>query len=114
MTIIEVEFLFPAFTYRATSFSAYSINLFFKSFKVNFVPYFPANGDVLTLIETPINGGSILIDGITFSGNPYSITVFVTLQFGNPAIETMSPAKALSSYRWESPVILVILVTLPF
>jgi hypothetical protein len=67
--------LLPAFTSRATSFSAYSINLFFKSFNVNFVPYFPEKGEVLTFIDTPINGGSIFIDCITFSGNPYSIAV---------------------------------------
>jgi hypothetical protein len=65
-TITEVEFLLPAFTYNATSFSAYSSNLVFMSFNVNLVPYLPANGEVLTLIDTPINGGSILIDGITF------------------------------------------------
>ena len=64
--MIEVEFLFPAFTSRATSFYASSSNRDFKSFKVNLVPSLPANGEVLTLIETPINGGSILIEGITF------------------------------------------------
>lgn len=72
---MEVEFLFPAFTSRATSFSAYSNNLLLRSFKVNFVPYFPAKGEVFTFIETPINGGSILIEGITFYGKPYSIAV---------------------------------------
>lgn len=74
-TKIEVEFLFPAITSRATSFSDSSTNRVFKSFSVIFVPYFPAKGEVLTLIETPISGGSIFIDGITFSGNLYSIAV---------------------------------------
>lgn len=49
-------------------------------------------------METPISGGSIFIEGITFSGNPYSIAVYVTLQLGKPAIDTISPAKALSNY----------------
>lgn len=71
LTKIEVEFLPPISISRATSFSAYSINRFFKSLRVSFVPYLPANGDVLTLIETPISGGSTLMQGITFSGNPY-------------------------------------------
>jgi hypothetical protein len=58
--------LAPALTKRATSFSASSLNLVFKSFKVNLVPYLPANGEVLTLTETPIKGWSIFKHGITF------------------------------------------------
>lgn len=77
------------------------------------MPSFPAKGDVLTLMETPIKGGSTLMDGITFYGNPYSIAVWVTLQLGNPATDTISPAKARSNYIYDNPVIFVIFVTLP-
>lgn len=96
---MEVEFLFPVNISRATSFYASYSNLFFISANVNFVPSFPAKGDVLTLSETPINGGSILIEGMTFSGNPSYTAVYVTLQLGKPAIETISPAKALSNSK---------------
>jgi hypothetical protein len=54
--MIEFELLPPAFTNRATSFYAYYLNLTFKSLRVSLVPYFPANGDVLTFIVTPIKG----------------------------------------------------------
>lgn len=47
LTNTEVAF-FPVLTSSATSFSAYSKNLLFSSFKVIFVPYFPENGEVLT------------------------------------------------------------------
>lgn len=113
LTMTEVEVLFPGLTSKATSFSDSSISLFLISFNVILVPSFPAKGEVLTLIDTPIRGGSTLIEGITFYGKPYSTAVWVTLQLGNPAIETISPAKARSSYKNESPVIFVILVTLP-
>lgn len=89
--MIEFELLPPAFTNSATSFSAYYLNLTFKSLRVNLVPYFPANGDVLTLIVTPIKGSSILRQGITFYGYVYSTNVCVTFELGNPAIETISP-----------------------
>ena len=74
-TKIEVELLFPISIYKATSFSASSKSLFLRSFRVILVPYLPANGEVLTFIETPISGGSTLMHGITFSGKPYSIAV---------------------------------------
>lgn len=96
MTKIDVEFLLPL-TSSATSFYDYYFNRSLKSFNVNFVPYFPANGEVFTLTETPISGGSILMLGITFSGYPYYIAVYDTLQLGNPAIDMISPANALSS-----------------
>ena len=54
--MIELLLFPPEFTNNATSFSAYSLNLTFKSFKVSFVPYLPANGEVLTLMVTPIKG----------------------------------------------------------
>lgn len=54
--------------YKATSFSAYYNNLVRSSFNVNLLPSFPANGEVLTLTDTPINALSILILGITLSG----------------------------------------------
>ena len=101
------------FIYKATSFYASYRSLFLISFKVSLVPYFPDNGDVFTLIETPIRGGSILIQGITFYGKPYYVAVWVILHLGNPASETISPANALSSSRWDNPVILVIFVTFP-
>ena len=56
LTMIELLLFPPEFTNNATSFSAYSLNLTFKSFKVSFVPYLPANGEVLTLMVTPIKG----------------------------------------------------------
>ena len=63
---MEVEFLPPVVTSRATSFSDSYRSLVLRSLRVSFVPYFPAKGEVFTLIETPISGGSILIEGITF------------------------------------------------
>ncbi len=70
------------------------MNLTFKSFNVNFDPYFPAKGDVFTLIVTPIKGSSIFKHGITFYGYDYYTKVCVTFEFGKPAIETISPAYA--------------------
>ncbi len=71
MTTIELEFLPPMSTIKATSFSPYYLRRAFKSFKVILVPYFPAKGEVFTLIETPIKGASILRQGITLAGYPY-------------------------------------------
>jgi hypothetical protein len=62
----EVEPFGGATIYKATSFSDYYISLFLISFNVSLVPYLPAKGEVLTFIDTPIKGGSILMEGITF------------------------------------------------
>jgi hypothetical protein len=72
---IAVLFLSLATTSRATSFSDYSTNLFFRSLSVFFVPSLPANGEVFTLIDRPRSGGSILMHGIIFYGYPSSIAV---------------------------------------
>ena len=64
--MIEFEFRPPTSTLNATSFSPYSFNLDFKSFKVIFVPYLPAKGEVLTLMDTPMSGASIFKQGIIF------------------------------------------------
>lgn len=80
LTLIEVLFLSPMSTDNATSFYDYSFSLDLRSLKEIFVPYLPAKGEVLTFIETPINGGSILTQGMTFLGYPYSIAVYVALE----------------------------------
>jgi hypothetical protein len=79
-------------TVRATSFSASSFRRVFKSLSAIFVPYFPASGDVLTLIDTPMRGSSIFKQGILFSGKPSSTSVWVTRDEGNPERSTISPA----------------------
>jgi hypothetical protein len=61
-------------------------------------PSLPAKGEVFTLIVTPIKGSSIFKQGITLEGYDYSTNVCVTLEFGNPVIDTISPTYALSSY----------------
>ncbi len=66
--MIELLLFPPELTNNATSFSAYSLNLTFKSFNVSLVPYLPAKGEVLTFIVTPIKGSSIFKHGITFYG----------------------------------------------
>ena len=62
-------------TTRATSFYAYSLNLTLRSFRASLDPSVPAKGEVLTLIETPIKGSSILRQGIVLEGYPSSTSV---------------------------------------
>lgn len=67
-TVISVlSFLFSSTpsNYKATSLSASMINLYFITFLDIFLPSLPAMGEVFTLIETDMIGGSIGIEGIT-------------------------------------------------
>lgn len=93
LTVIEVAFPFPVSICKATSFYDSFNNLVFNSFNVNLSPSFPESGEVLTLTEMAIMGGSIFVDGMTHL-TFYSDKVWVTPVLANPAIETISPVTA--------------------
>ena len=80
---------------------------------VNFLPDFPANGDVFTKNVIVRVGGSIGIAGIgVFTDGSHRVSDTVALE--NPAITTMSPADALSRDIFSTPRCSMIFVIFAF